>query len=158
METTGSVEERLQRIEDQLAIHRLLDDYAAFLDARDYERYAMLFAPNGEWIGGVGHHKGRAAIRAMLVDLLGPPGSENRTEFHLLSNARVDVEGDRATATSRYLFVRRGSDGGPQPALAGLYTDMLVRADGRWLIARRIADDILPAPEEWATRRTADRQ
>lgn len=146
----GSIEARLQRVEDELAIRRVLVDYAAFLDSRDYDAYAALFAPDGEWTGGGGSHKGRAAIRAMLADVLGPAGAANRANFHLITNPRVTVEGDRAHATSRYLFVMRGADGRPQPSLAGIYTDDLVRVNGQWLIQRRVADDIMPTREEWA--------
>jgi len=147
---SASIEARLQHVEDELAIRRILVDYAAFLDSRDYDGYAALFATNGEWIGGGGSHKGRAAIRAMLANVLGPAGAANRANFHLITNPRVTIEGDKAHATSRYLFVMRGADGRPQPSLAGIYTDDLMRVDGQWLIQRRVADDIMPTPEEWA--------
>ncbi|OJY65960.1 MAG: hypothetical protein BGP16_06005 [Sphingobium sp. 66-54] len=146
----GTVEARLQRVEDELAIRRVLVDYAASLDSRDYDAYAALFTSDGEWTGGGGSHKGRAAIRAMLADVLGPAGAANRANFHLITNPRVTVDGDKARATSRYLFVMRGADGRPQPSLAGIYTDDLVRVDGQWLIQRRVADDIMPTREEWA--------
>jgi uncharacterized protein (TIGR02246 family) len=146
---SGSVEARLQRVEDDLAIRRILVDYAAFLDGRDYDRYAALFAPDGSWTNATGAHQGRAAIRQMLAGTLGPAGAPNRANFHIISNPQVDVDGDRATATSRYLFVMRGSDGRPVPSLAGIYRDELVRRDGRWQIKARVADDIMPTPEEW---------
>ncbi len=156
---SGSVAVRLQRVEDALAIERVLVDYAAFLDGRDYARYAALFAPDGEWTNAGGSHKGREAIRQMLERVLGPAGAPNRANYHLISNPRIDLDGDRATATSRYLFVMRGPEGQPLPSLAGIYRDELVRLGGKWLIRRRVADDIMPTPEEWqkimATRRAA---
>ncbi len=39
-----TLEQRLQRVEDELAIRRVLVDYAATQDARDYSGYAALFA------------------------------------------------------------------------------------------------------------------
>lgn len=144
-----TVEQRLQRVEDQLAIQRILVDYAAFLDGRDYARYAGLFTADGEWTNGAGSNKGQAAIRAMLEKTLGTPGAPNRSNFHIISNPQVDLDGDSATARSRYVFVMRAPDGRPQPALAGLYTDELVRETGGWKIKRRIADDIMPTAEEW---------
>lgn len=144
-----SVEARMQRVEDELAIRRILIDYAAFLDGRDYARYAGLFASDGEWKNGAGTHKGQAAIRQMLESVLGPAGAPNASNYHLISNPRIDLDGDRATATSRYLFVMRGPGGSPVPSLAGLYTDELVRQGGAWRIRRRVADDIMPTPEEW---------
>jgi nuclear transport factor 2 (NTF2) superfamily protein len=146
----GSIEARLERVEADLAIRRVLVDYAAFLDGRDYTRYAALFTIDGEWRNGAGTHRGREAIRAMLATVLGPEGAENKANYHLVSNPQIDVTGATATATSRYLFIMRGADGQPRPSLAGVYRDDLVRIDGRWLIRRRVASDVMPTPEEWA--------
>jgi uncharacterized protein (TIGR02246 family) len=146
---SGSIEARLQRVEDELAIRRLLIDYAAFLDGRDYARYAGLFTADGEWTNAGGSHKGQTAIRQMLEAALGPAGAPNAANYHIISNPRIDLQGDRARATSRYLFVMRGQGGEPVPALAGVYSDELVRQAGQWKIRRRVADDIMPTPEEW---------
>jgi len=145
----ASIEARLQRVEDDLAIRRVIVDYATFLDGRDYAHYADLFAPDGEWVNGGGSHKGQAAIRQMLESTMGPALAPNRANYHLVSNPRIDIDGDRATATSRYLFMMRGPDGRPTPSLAGVYHDELVRIGGQWKIKRRVADDIMPTPEEW---------
>jgi len=144
-----SVEARMQRVEDNLAIRRILVDYAAFLDGRDFDAYVALFTPDGEWTNSAGSHKGQAAIRQMLEKTVGTGSGPNRTNYHLISNPRIDLDGDRATATSRYLVVMRGPDGSPTPGLAGVYRDELVRQDGEWKIRRRVADDIMPTPEEW---------
>src|ERR671935_2245947 len=71
-QTSGlTVEQRLQRVEDELAIQRVLVEYAARQDARDYAGYAALFAKNGEWVNGKNAYKGRDAILKMLNDLYG---------------------------------------------------------------------------------------
>jgi uncharacterized protein (TIGR02246 family) len=140
---------RLQRVEDELAIQAVLVDYAAFLDGRDYARYAALFTPDAEWTNGAGSHKGQAAIRQMLESVMGPAGGSNVANYHIITNPRVALNGDRATATSRYLFVMRGPDGQPTPSLAGVYRDDLIRQGGTWKIKRRVADDIMPTPAEW---------
>lgn len=145
-----TLEQRIQRMEDESAIRRIIVDYAAFLDGRNYDAYAALFTQDGEWTGGGGSHKGRPAIREMLASTLGPGGAINRNNFHIISNPQIDVMGDEARSVSRYLFVMRAADGRPQPSLAGVYTDDLVRENGKWLIKRRVADDIMPSREEWA--------
>src|SRR4051812_21938832 len=71
--SSPTIEQRLRRVEDELAIRRILVDYAARQDARDYAGYAALFAKNGEWVNGKNVYKGREAILKMLVDLYGPP-------------------------------------------------------------------------------------
>jgi uncharacterized protein (TIGR02246 family) len=146
-----TVEQRLQRVEDELAIRRVLVDYSATQDARDYAGYAALFAREGEWVNGKTVHKGREAIGKMLVDLYGnpPPGYVNGESYHLVSNPQVEVDGDRATARSRHLLLMRGPKGEPTPALAGRYEDVLIREDGQWKILRRVDYPVMPTSEEW---------
>jgi uncharacterized protein (TIGR02246 family) len=146
-----TTEQRLQRVEDQLAIQRILVDYSATQDARDYAGYAALFASNGEWVNGRNVYKGREAIHKMLVDLYGapPPGFVNSESYHITSNAQVDVNGDRATARSRHLLVMRGPNGEPVPMLAGRYEDEFIRENGQWKILRRVDTPVMPTAEEW---------
>jgi uncharacterized protein (TIGR02246 family) len=147
----ATLEQRLQRVEDELAIRRVLVEYSATQDARDYAGYAALFAREGEWVNGRNVHKGRAAIHRMLVDLYGEPpsGFTNNESFHISSNAQIDVRGDRATARSRHLLVMRGPAGEPVPALAGRYEDEFIREEGAWKILRRVDFPVMPTPEEW---------
>jgi uncharacterized protein (TIGR02246 family) len=151
-QTSGlSVEQRLQRVEDELAIGRVLVDYSARQDARDYAGYAALFAKNGEWVNGKNVYKGRDAILKMLVDLYGapPPGYVNNESYHITTNPQIDVNGDRATARSRHLLVMRGPKGEPTPALGGRYEDELIREDGKWKILRRVDYPVMPTSQEW---------
>lgn len=143
--------ERLQRVEDELAIRRILVDYSATQDARDYEAYVALFARDGEWVNGRTVHKGREAIHSMLLDLYGPTPADyvNNESYHITSNPQIDVQGDRATARSRHLLVMRGPGGEPVPALAGRYEDELVREHGEWKILRRVDYPVMPTAEEW---------
>ena len=146
-----TLEQRVQRVEDELAIRRVLVDYSAAQDARDYARYASLFATRGEWVNGKTVYKGRDAIHKMLVSLYGepPPGFVNAESFHISSNPQVDLDGDRATARSRHLLVMRGSNGEPTPMLAGVYDDEFIREAGQWKILRRVDTPVMPTAEEW---------
>lgn len=146
-----SIEQRLQRVEDELAIRRVLVEYSATQDAKDYTAYANLFAREGEWVNGRTVHKGRAAIHKMLVDLYGnpPAGYVNSESYHISSNPQIDVQGDRATARSRHLLVMRGPNGEPVPMLAGRYEDEFIREDGEWKILRRVDHPVMPTAEEW---------
>ena len=150
---------RLRQVEDQLAIQRILVEYSARLDARDYAGYASLFAREGTWQNGNTVRRGRAEIEAMLVGLFGtpPPGFVNREDYHLVSNPQVDVDGDRATARSRHLLLMRGPDGSPVPELAGLYEDEFIREDGVWKILHRVDNPIMPTADEWR-KEMAERQ
>lgn len=150
-DASRTMEARLQRVEDELAIRRVLVDYSATQDARDYAGYAALFAREGEWVNGKTVHKGREAIHKMLIDLYGapPPGYVNTESYHISSNPQIDIEGDRARARSRHLLVLRGPDGAPTPALAGIYEDEFIREDGAWKILRRVDTPVMPTPAEW---------
>ncbi len=142
----ATIEQRLQRMEDESAIRRILTEYGAYLDARDFAAYAALFTRDGEWIGGFGRFKGPPAIQKMLVDNLGlpEPGWINKSSFHLLSNAIIAIDGDKAHVTSKYLFVTKSDDNKPAPLLAGRYVDEFVREGGQWKIAKRTTYGAIP--------------
>jgi uncharacterized protein (TIGR02246 family) len=151
-QTAGlTVEQRLRRVEDELAIQRVLVEYAARQDARDYAGYAALFAKNGEWVNGKNAYKGREAILKMLTGLYGtpPPGYVNNESYHISTNFQIDVNGDHATARSRHLLIMRGPKGEPTPSLGGRYEDEFIREDGQWKILRRVDTPVMPTAEEW---------
>ena len=56
--------------------------------------------------------------------------------MHVTTNSLVDVDGDTATATTDYLFVRPTADGLAIIA-AGRYHDQLVRDEARWRFRER---------------------
>ena len=146
-----TLEQRVQALEDQLAIQRVITNYSAFLDARDYEGYVGLFTEDGVWQNGATRREGRAQIRAMLTSLFGEPDPAfvNLSSFHQIGNFEIDVDGDTAHAKSRFVFVWRGEGGAPTPALSGQYEDDLVRVGDEWKIKRRVDHTIMPTAEEW---------
>ena len=147
-----ALEQRLLRVEDELAIRKVLIDYPVTQDAHDYDGYAALFALEGEWVYGPNVYKGRAAIKQMLIDLYGPtpPGYINGESVHISFNAEVIIDGDRATAHTRHLLLMRSSTTGlPEPMLHGRYDDELIREDGEWKILRRVDTPVIPTYDEW---------
>jgi len=140
------LEQRIQRLEDESQIRRILVQYGAFLDAKDFKSYAGLFARDGEWFGGFGRFKGPAAIEKMLVEHLGAaePGYINKQSYHLMSNPVISITGDTAHVTSKYLFVTRSAENKPVPALAGRYVDDYVRENGEWKVKRRVTHGVIP--------------
>lgn len=147
----AALEQRVQEVEDQLAIQRVITDYSARLDARDYDGYVGLFTEDGVWQNGDTRREGRAEIRAMLTSLFGEPDPdfENLSSFHQIGNFEIDVDGDTAHAKSRFVFVMRGEGGAPTPELSGQYEDRLVRTEDGWKIAHREDHTIMPTAEEW---------
>jgi len=143
-----SLEERIQRLEDTQEIRDLLTSYGRLLDAHDLAGYSHLFAANGEWVGGFGSAKGPAAIQALMEKNLGanPKGKPGST-YHLLTNFMIDVNGDSATAWSRWSFTVTGADKKPSILYGGHYDDKLIREDGRWKFLRRVAVNDIPNSE-----------
>ena len=105
----SSLEQRLKQFEDKAEIERLLLDYGRHLDARDFGAYAALFARDGEWVGGFGTVAGPANIKTFMEKAM--PGQNTAKNYHLLSNFVIAVQGDTATAWSRWAFVVPGPAG-----------------------------------------------
>jgi len=132
-----STEAKLQRLLDKEEITNVLLTYGRSLDARDFATYSSLFATDGEWVGGFGTVKGPAAIKALMEKTLGTGGNKSGN-YHLLSNFVITVDGDTATAWSRWTFVQPG-ERGAAIAQAGRYEDIFVRENGAWKFKRRTA-------------------
>ena len=127
---SGSLEERLQRMEDLAEIHRLFYDYGHHLDAGDLDSYAALFATDGEvMLGPMGRARGRAEIRAMME---GATSASVGASYHVISAPRVELDGDTATSEVMWTVVQRGADGKPSVSMTGRHKDQLVREDGKW--------------------------
>ena len=141
----SSLAARVQELEDHLAIERLLMQYGVALDSRDFATYSQLFAREGTWSGSIGTFKGPAAIKtamekAFKSDTPGPNGT-----FHLLTNPIIKVQGDHATALSKWTFCRTVAGGAPTIALAGAYEDTFVREEGEWKFLSRVASQAATA-------------
>jgi hypothetical protein len=126
-------EARLRHLEDVEAIERVLLDYGRSLDARDFTTYSNLFATEGEWKGGFGSFKGPAAIKAAMEKTFANAAGDipKGSNFHIMSNFVIDVQGDRATANSMFVFYKMEKNV-PVPAVAGRYEDVLIRENGTW--------------------------
>ena len=110
-DSQASLEARLQRLEDIQEISALFMSYRRTLDEREFGTYAELFAPDGEWTGNLGSFTGPAAIKQMLEDSVGTAFAiEPGDDFHLVANPDIHVDGDRATASSTWVFVTRDGD------------------------------------------------
>jgi uncharacterized protein (TIGR02246 family) len=142
----AALEKRVQQLQDEQAIREVTIRYGEYLDARDYAGYASLFAKDGVWTGGFGSATGPAAIQEMLEKNLGKPeqGFINKANFHLMTTAVVEVDGDTAKVRSRYTFFTASPDNRPTPALAGRYVDEFVRENGTWKIKKRTTHGVIP--------------
>ena len=142
----ASLAARVQALEDREEIRALILAYGQAHDHRDYRMFASLFATDGEWIGGLGTAKGPEAIFALMDKSIGhnplPNGSGT---FHVLTNDQIKIDGDRASATTKWIYLTANDDNSPKLTYLGHYDDQFIRENGRWRFLRRQSvSDISP--------------
>ena len=119
-------------IADESEIRRTIAAYCHLIDDGDFRRLAEEFTPDGSFAFGEQVATGRDALVAWFAKNQPP----HRRGKHITTNIIVDIDGDRASARSDFLFLRR-IDGVVATEAAGRYRDTFVRTDGRWMIQRR---------------------
>lgn len=137
---------------DRAAIHKLLIDYGATLDARDFDGFGRLFAKDGVYAAGGpgGEAKGGPAAAEMMRKIFGANALGFREpNFHIFFNEVVTFDGpDKAHATSMSLYMVPDEKNAPSPALMARYRDDLVREGSAWKFARRGVESQIPAPKK----------
>ena len=121
----------------------MLHDYARAMDAGDEQAWVDCFTPDAvfdvvEVVGGrrVHREEGHADLARYIAAYPKPPDFRK----HVVVHPVIDVEGERATVEAYWLLLERGANGEPVLAAFGRYHDTLVKQDGRWRIAQRLAD------------------
>jgi hypothetical protein len=92
------LEERLRKIEDELAIHRLIASYGPTVDSGQSHVAAALWTRDGVYdVGGMGAAAGTGAIAALFD---GPAHQELIAggAGHVLNQPHVQIDGDQAVA------------------------------------------------------------
>ncbi len=130
----------LRRLEDLEEIRRLLLDYGRYLDTKDFASLSQLWAEDGEIVNsqGAGPLRGPAAILEFMNSMLGTDlAVEGGKDLHVMANTIVDLDGDRATVRSFWLYVTPDERGYPQLAQMGHYEDVVTLENGRWRFKSR---------------------
>ena len=147
-QSPSTVETRIADLEAREQIRELIYAYGAALDRRDFVAFAALFAEDrGTWIGGFGSATGREQIFEMMDNSIGHAAEPTEpTSHHVFTNVQIAVDGDRARATTKWIFVVPSDSGSPTWRFLGHYQDEFVREQGRWYFLRREAFTDLPPP------------
>ncbi|HEY2301418.1 MAG TPA: nuclear transport factor 2 family protein [Acidimicrobiales bacterium] len=147
--TSLSVEERLQRLEDQLAINQLMMTYGPCVDSGSADDTGRLWTADGEYDAGTQIMRGRDEIGAMVV------GAQHQSFVHngcahLISPPLITVDGDAAVATCYSQLCLRDNDdegiGGVWPGGGRPYRVQRItanrwdfeRGDDGWKVTRRV--------------------
>jgi hypothetical protein len=121
---------RLDRAAAYVEIVELLARYAAIVDSRAWNEFDLVFTPGIRFDVtsiGLGVHRGLEELKSHMAAHPRHPAA------HLIVNVVADIDGDRASATSRLLALQR--DG---RMFTGQYKDGLVRTDAGWRIESRV--------------------
>ena len=134
-ERLARLEARLLRLEDELAITRLVASYGPLVDAGEAEAVAGLWADDGAYDVDGWQMTSRADIRAM-VESDGHQGLIAGGCSHFLGPAHVIVSGDEAVAVCESLLVRH-REGSYSVRRAGANHFTLRRQPDGWRIQHR---------------------
>jgi uncharacterized protein (TIGR02246 family) len=141
----SALEQRLKRVEDQLAIADLLASYGPLVDSGDADATAALWTEDGEYdVPGL-HMRSREDIRSMVKSDSHRKLIESGST-HFIGPAQIVVDGDRATAVCESVLVLRDGDS-YRILLSGSHRITLVRVDGEWKIRHRITRELNGDPD-----------
>jgi len=154
---------RVQALEDEAAIRRLMADMMEKADDREYpqwgERMASFFTDDGQWRSGAGFadvgmtERGRAALLKKYN-----AGTRICESSHLLGTESINVIGDEANGTWLCFepVTLKGSGGAKEAVwIMGRYICEFKRIDGSWKVRTMQYDGIFCTPFEqgWAKQR-----
>lgn len=155
-DVTGSsrlelLEERLNRVEDELAITQLIASYGPFVDGGDADAVAGIWTEDGVYDVDEGHMAGRDQLAAM-VRSRAHQGWINGGCAHFLGPAHVTLHGDTAVAVCHSLMVLNNGGVFGQDAAFGVrrataHHFELVRTEEGWRVARRTSRVLDGRPE-----------
>lgn len=124
-------------------IVRLTHDYALYNDTFRIDELVDLFVPDAHFDmvpAGLARYEGREEIREFFE-------RERRAlshVFHMTSNHRVDLDGDRASGTAYFLAVGVTRREGISNEVRGYYADTYVRTPQGWRFASRQSNPLIP--------------
>jgi 3-phenylpropionate/cinnamic acid dioxygenase small subunit len=138
------VEERwLGQLRDRLDIEDLLTRYCAAIDAKDFDLLDEVFTADAtiDYTRSGGIRDAYPAVKSWLTTVLAP----FRVVQHLITNVRVEIDGDRARSVC-YFFNPMGlpqkDEGVHTFFCGGIYRDQLIRTERGWRITERVNDQL----------------
>lgn len=133
----------LAELKDRVEIEDLLTRYCAAIDAKQFDRLDAVFTEDAiiDYTRSGGIRDVFPAVKRWLEKALAP----FQVVQHLVTNVRVEIDGDRARSVC-YFFNPMGL---PQPGggvntffCGGIYRDQLLRTEQGWRIRERVNDQL----------------
>ena len=122
------------RLQDELLIRRLVERWAVWRDAGDWERFATVWHPDGvmmaTWFQGP---------FTEFIRVTKEGWARGVSILHFLGGSAIEVAGDRAIAQTKMTISQRGPVDGVlcDVVCTGRFHDFLVRHDGEWKLLHR---------------------
>ncbi|MCZ4500270.1 MAG: putative aromatic ring hydroxylating dioxygenase beta subunit [Marmoricola sp.] len=119
---------------DEDLIRNLVFAYARAYDGRDLDGLLGCFVEDATFAWEIangqtgGPYEGRDAIVASNKASL---DSQNDTRRHVMTNVLIEGSGETRSVSS-YMTLFAHQEGQLRPLTTGVYTDTVVRQDGRW--------------------------
>jgi len=140
-----SLEERVQALEDKLAIYQIIMSYPLAVDSRSVDFAERVWTEDGVFDRGAGDPKqhsgnfeGAYGIDAILKEVGGPALQAAREAglAHIMTAPQIEIRGDEAAATGYTFMVMRDGDAFHVRRPTANRWDLVRSGDG-WKIKRR---------------------
>jgi hypothetical protein len=125
-------------LQDELRIRRLIEQWAVWRDAGDWERFATVWHPDGmmmaTWFQGP---------YTEFIRVTREGWDKGVSILHFLGGSSIDVSGDRAIAQTKMTISQRGLVEGADGTVlcdvvcTGRFHDFVVRHEGEWKLLHR---------------------
>jgi len=121
-------------LHDELLIRRLIERWAVWRDAGDWERFATVWHPDGVMMATWFQGPFRDFIRITQEGW-----AKGVSILHFLGGSAIEVAGDRAIAQTKMTISQRGLvEGVPCDIVCtGRFHDFVVRHEGEWKLLHR---------------------
>lgn len=143
--------QRIEVIEDKLAIKNVLDRFSALADTKEIDEQVLLFTEDGvveSFSKGMPSSKlvGRQQLKEVFSRFL----AGFSTVYHQNGQQTIDLQGDKASATSYCTVILVGEQEGKtmKTTLYTIYQDEFVKFNGQWLIKYRTSNFVWREVEE----------
>lgn len=119
---------------DELKIRQLVERWAVWRDAGDWERFATVWHPDGVMMATWFQGSFREFIRVTQEGW-----AKGVSILHFLGGSAIELAGDRAIAQTKMTISQRGPVEGVlcDVVCTGRFYDFLVRTDGEWKLLHR---------------------
>jgi hypothetical protein len=122
---------------EKLEIIELLNRHQIYIDLKDADRYAGVYAPDGRYESPFASAQGTSELVAMSQKLEASGFTKNKRHFN--GPMMIDIDGDGATALS-YWWVADYAEKQPAVFATGTYRDELRKINRQWKIVHRVQE------------------